>query len=71
MDKSGQKKPCRALILCIECPAYTDSTNRDIPVQPTVGPLIIESLWRTKHVSTGALEDLNDLLVVQTNFWKE
>ena len=32
----------------------------------TVGPLIIESLWAGKLVSTGALEALNDLLVVRT-----
>ena len=31
----------------------------------TVGPLIIESLWAKKRVSTGALEALDDPLVVQ------
>ena len=32
----------------------------------TVGPLIIESFWAEKQVSTGALEALDDPLVVQT-----
>ena len=32
----------------------------------TVGPLIIESLWAKKRVSTGALGALDDSLVVQT-----
>ena len=36
----------------------------------TVGPLIIESFWAKKRVSTGALEALDDPLVVQTKFWK-
>ena len=31
-----------------------------------VGPLIIESLWEKKRVSTGALRALEDALVVQT-----
>ena len=34
----------------------------------TVGPLIIESLWAKKRVSTGALRALDDPLVVQTKF---
>ena len=33
----------------------------------TVGPLIIESLWAKKRVSTGALEALDGPLVVQMN----
>ena len=32
----------------------------------TVGPLIIESLWAKKRVSTGALGALDNPLVVQT-----
>ena len=36
----------------------------------TVEPLIIESPWVKKLMSTGALEALRDLLVVQTNVWK-
>ena len=36
----------------------------------TVGPLIIESFWAKKPVSTGALEALDDPLVVQTKFEK-
>ena len=32
----------------------------------TVGPLIIESFWAKKRVSTGALGALDDPLVVQT-----
>ena len=36
----------------------------------TVGPLIIESLWTKKRVSTGALGALDDPLVVQTKIWK-
>ena len=35
----------------------------------TVGPVIIESLWAKKQVSTGALVALDDLLVVQTKIW--
>ena len=35
----------------------------------TVGPLIIESLWARKWVSTGALEALDDPLVVQMKIW--
>ena len=37
----------------------------DLPII-TVGPLIIESFWAKKRVSTGALEALDDPLVVQT-----
>ena len=33
--------------------------------QHIVGPLIIESFWAEKRVSTGALEALDDPLVVQ------
>ena len=36
----------------------------------TVGPLIIESLWAKKRVSTGALRALDDQPVVQTKIWK-
>ena len=36
----------------------------------TVGPLIIESLWAKKWVSTGALEALDDTIVVQMKIWK-
>ena len=36
----------------------------------TVGPLIIESLWEEKRVSTGALRALDDPVVVQTKIWK-
>ena len=32
----------------------------------TVGPLIIESLWAKKRVSTGALKARDDPVVVQT-----
>ena len=32
----------------------------------TVGPVIIESFWAQKRVSTGALEALDEALVVQT-----
>ena len=36
----------------------------------TVGPLIIESHWAKKRVSTGALGALDDPPVVQTKNWK-
>ena len=36
----------------------------------TVGPLIFESLWAEKRVSTGALEALDDPLEDQMNIWK-
>ena len=36
----------------------------------TVGPLIIESLWAKKRVSTGALGPLDDPFVVQTKVRK-
>ena len=36
----------------------------------TVGPLIIESHWAKKWVSTGALEALDDPFVVQIKIWK-
>ena len=36
----------------------------------TVGPLIIESLWAKNGVSTGALEALDNPLVVQKKKWK-
>ena len=36
----------------------------------TVGPLIIESLWANKRVSTGALGALDDPLIVHTKIWK-
>ena len=39
-------------------------------VSCTVGPLIIESFWAKKRVSTGAPEALDDPLVVQTKFCK-
>ena len=36
----------------------------------TIGPLIIESIWTKKRVSTGALWALDDPLEVQTKIWK-
>ena len=36
----------------------------------TVGPLIIESLWAKKRVTTEALSALDNPFVVQTKIWK-
>ena len=36
----------------------------------TVGPLSIQSPWAGKRMSTGALDALNDLLIVLTKIWK-
>ena len=36
----------------------------------TIEPLIIESFWAKKRVSTRALGALDDPLVVPTNIWK-
>ena len=49
-------QPCQGRIQCFATPL----------VQYTVGPLVIESLWAKKIVSTGALGALDDPLVVQT-----
>ena len=47
------------------CVFYDEPVAKSKNIQ-TVGPLIIESLWTKKRVSTGALRDLDDPLEVQT-----
>ena len=47
------------------CSFSTDNQSALTDVPDTIGSLIIESLWAKKRVSTGALEALDDPLVVQ------
>ena len=44
--------------------------EEDCEVLSTVGPLLIESFWAEKRVSTRALGALDDPVVVQTNIRK-
>ena len=49
---------------------YPTAVHLMIAILNAVGPLIIESLWAKKRVSTGALRALDDPVVVQTKIWK-
>ena len=66
MQKNPEDKPfanvrdCKRLCTCTL--QHTDWLNHHYR-----GPLLIESLWAMKRVSTGALGALDDLHVVETN----
>ena len=60
---------------CVDSPSCKAFSSQHFPIplansnvhdQHTVGPLIIESFWAEKRVSTGALGALDDPLVVKT-----
>ena len=53
------------LVECIGKLAFGTILGRRTSMSCTVEPLIIESLWAKKRVSTGALKALDDPLVVQ------
>ena len=57
------------MTLSAQCLSYMlAKTDRRFFVFQTVGPLITESHWAQKRVSTGALEALDDPLEVHTKF---